>query len=206
MKKLLTSLPPLLCIVALLLCMGCWKEKEQKTTVDFRIVEYGTNQPIENARIILKQCESEFLGGTFCIELDTVFTDAQGRFKLDLSETPLALELGISAENYFAFDGDYSLLWNRHNTGDIALYPHAWLKVHIKNVNPFDVFDKLELGWVGGSNPIYGSDVDSILIYKLLGNRELSLSWASTKNNQIYFYKDSLYLPGHDTTFYEILY
>ena len=186
--------------------MGCWKEKEQKTTVDFRIVEYGTNQPIENARIILKQCESEFLGGTFCIELDTVFTDAQGRFKLDLSETPLALELGISAENYFAFDGDYSLLWNRHNTGDIALYPHAWLKVHIKNVNPFDVFDRIKFGWESGEIYYYGQELDTLFTYKLVGNQDFRATWWVFKNNQSSFFVDTLYLPGHDTTFYEILY
>ena len=186
--------------------MGCWKEKEQKTTVDFRIVEYGTNQPIENARIILKQCESEFLGGTFCIELDTVFTDAQGRFKLDLSETPLALELGISAENYFAFDGDYSLLWNRHNTGDIALYPHAWLKVHIKNVNPFDVFDKLELGLIPGHEVFYGETVDIEKNYLCYGNSFQQVGWYVTKNQVNEVKIDSIFLSHHDTVSYNLFY
>ncbi|MFZ1496111.1 MAG: carboxypeptidase-like regulatory domain-containing protein, partial [Saprospiraceae bacterium] len=115
MKKLLTSLPPLLCIVALLLCMGCWKEKEQKTTADFRIVEYGTNQPIENARIILKRCTSEFLGGTYCDNVDTLYTNAQGRFALSIPQTPDTYQFSIDAANYFDYEGnDYLLQVNQH--------------------------------------------------------------------------------------------
>ena len=186
--------------------MGCWKEKEQKTTVDFRIVEYGTNQPIENARIILKQCESEFLGGTFCIELDTVFTDAQGRFNMDIPNTPHSYVLGISAENYFDYDDGYSIQDYQHNTGDLALYPHAWLKVHIKNVNPFDWFDEIELGWISGGFYLYGEGVDTTVIHRLGGNRNFDASWFVTKNSIWKLYTDTLYLPGHDTTFYEILY
>ena len=187
--------------------MGCWKEKEQKTTADFRIVEYGTNQPIENARIILKRCTSEFLGGTYCDNVDTLYTNAQGRFALSIPQTPDTYQFSIDAANYFDYEGnDYLLQVNQHNAGDIPLYPHAWLKVHIKNVNPFDWFDEIELGWISGGFYLYGEGVDTTVIHRLGGNRNFDASWFVTKNSIWKLYTDTLYLPGHDTTFYEILY
>ncbi len=187
--------------------MGCWKEKEQKTTADFRIVEYGTNQPIENARIILKRCTSEFLGGTYCDNVDTLYTNAQGRFALSIPQTPDTYQFSIDAANYFDYEGnDYLLQVNQHNTGDLALYPHAWLKVHIKNVNPFDVFDRIKFGWESGEIYYYGQELDTLFTYKLVGNQDFRATWWVFKNNQSSFFVDTLYLPGHDTTFYEILY
>ncbi len=48
--------------------------------------------------------------------------------------------------------------------------------------------------------------IDTTILETYLGNRILNMTWSVTKNGTVNYFKDSLYIPAHDTIDYEILY
>jgi hypothetical protein len=52
-----------------------------------------------------------------------------------------------------------------------------------------------------------GENIDEIVIKKTRGNRQARITWGVRKNSEeLIFYRDSFYVPAHDTIDYQILY
>ena len=181
------------------------------TIIEGRVLEYGTNEPVENATVTLYERVST---GTFSgtdLAVETIITDASGRYSFESEGLGL---VGVNAthDNYFepnmiTYDG---IVYNDKNNVDIVIDPHAWLKLHIKNVNPFDENDLL----TSYSNPIvgaspensYGQNIDFYTTQKIRGNKNKHIIWWVTKNNIYQEFRDTIYCEGHKTTEYELFY
>ena len=92
------------------------------------------------------------------------------------------------------------------NRIDMQQSPQAWLKVHIKNVNPHDFNDRVSMFIDGSLETYYGTLMDHYNLYRLPGNSNRVIVWATEKNGILNSYKDTIYIVGRDTTLYEIHY
>ena len=207
MKKYLILLIPTLLMLA-----EC--RKPDKTTyikTSGKVLEFGSNKPIKNAKVGIYEEGGEFLGSTWTKLVDTTRTDATGAYHFDKGNLDKGSSFFISAvaDKYYTYDPNNYLVTGQEVTNlNIVLDPFAWIKVHVKNVNPFDDNDRIGLGNGIGTLQIFytGTNIELNYINKLKGNLPISIDWSVTKNGIRQEYKDTIKIPAHDTLKYEILY
>jgi hypothetical protein len=193
--------------------------KKDFTDIQGRIIEKGSNKGIVNAKVVFSQCISNgILGGSSCEAVDTVLTDANGNYRYTV-EDDQTINYHIEAfkDNYYmellqtASGGQISKNVN------IVMLAHAWIKFHVKNVNPFDDSDYIAApGALNYADKYYffGKDVGMsyVLGNKYVGNlyfegnSTAKFYWDVRKNGVIKKYQDSLFIKGLDTLNYQINY
>ena len=96
---------------------------------------------------------------------------------------------------------------NFRKTIDFELRPHAWIRVHFKNVKYFNEWDRCILYFTsfGIQDPVgvLGS-ADEFRLLKGAGGTPSYLYWKVTKDDEETLFRDTIILPGHDTTYYLI--
>ncbi|MBP6185131.1 MAG: carboxypeptidase regulatory-like domain-containing protein [Saprospiraceae bacterium] len=96
---------------------------------------------------------------------------------------------------------------NFRNTIDFELRPHAWIRVHFKNVNPVNSQDFCQYylsSFTGHSWNVKGMFVDESKLFKGAGGTPSTMHWRVTKGGVETVHHDTIILPGHDTTQYLI--
>jgi hypothetical protein len=187
------------------------------TRVEGQVLEYGTLKPLPHTMIIIEEGENSGFGGsTSWYPYDTIYSDANGyysyRFKQESgiqsggNTTSFSYQMVVIKEKYFKPAGILIAKKYYIKNKNIILDPFAWIKVHVKNVNPFDEMDYLFTSSNGGGGHYYGKAIDSTELHIGRGNRKVRLYWTIMKNKIETVHFDSLYLPAHDTVPYEILY
>lgn len=193
--------------------ISCKKERIGDTTLSGRILEYGTENPIAGATVYLGHCISEgIFEPVYCVIKDSLIVGTDGWFEFTIEEK---------------FDGDYivdatapgyegsefGLIATNpgdQREGDIILDPFSWLSIHVHNVNPQDENDNIEIGgsWGGGASDdiFFGTQVNKKILRKTYGNRQETITWGVVRNGEQSIYRDSFYIPAHDTIYYEIFY
>jgi hypothetical protein len=184
------------------------------TRVEGQVLEYGTLKPLPHTMIIIEEGENSGFGGsTSWYPYDTIYSDANGyysyRFKQESSiqsggnTTAFSYQMVVIKEKYFK-PSDI-LIAKKYYTKNknIILDPFAWIKVHVKNVNPFDDNDYC---LIGGGGDYFGIQIDTIEYILRFGNRRDILVWHINKNKIKSRLQDSIFVPAHDTVPYEILY
>lgn len=204
----------LLIIPLLFLLTQC--RKDNKTTfikTSGKILEFGSNKPIKNAKVGIYEEGGEFLGSTWTKLVDTTRTDAAGFYHFDKDNLDKGSSFFISAaaEKYYTYDpNNYLVTKQEVLNNDIVLDPFAWIKVHVKNVNPFDDNDRILLGNVvgpsNGAMTYIGRNIELNFINKVTGNRDMLADWVVRKNGIGILHLDTIKITAHDTLFYEILY
>lgn len=200
----------LLLTATILFTISCKKEIDRNHNVFGQILEYGTNVPIENAIVNLSSCQTSN-SLTSCQLEKTVLTNENGSYSMPFtSGTGRSWVLTVEADKYY---DSTEIILNPccDNEKEVILDPHAWLNLHIKNVNPFNQADKITC--VGVISPFgtsiidfIGNDIDTSYINKLVGNKERPIIYSITKNGEETIIKDTLLVSAHDTLNYEILY
>ena len=189
---------------------SCSKSKMENTIAQGRILAYGTNKPVAGARVSLQGCTYSWQGGGYCNIIDSTITQSDGKYHFNF--------VGESTDNYIVFvkaDGyhknDY-LINDFHTdfTHDITLDPYSWIRLHVKNIRPFDSQDLVSLagpwGGGGGKDIFYGTSIDTVTLRQVRGNQKVDLSWLIRKNGMDTTPRDTIYIAAHDTINYEILY
>ena len=130
---------------------SCSKSKMENTIAQGRILAYGTNKPVAGARVSLQGCTYSWQGGGYCNIIDSTITQSDGKYHFNF--------VGESTDNYIVFvkaDGyhknDY-LINDFHTdfTHDITLDPYSWIRLHVKNIRPFNSQDLVDIAgpWGG---------------------------------------------------------
>ena len=217
MKK--SFLLPIILLVISLMMMSCGKGT---THVSGTVFEKGSNKPVANASVIFSECvPGDGTGASaICIDVETVVTNAQGEYVFE-KDSGNATEYRIRAEkrNY----GKPTEVFQTASAGkcteniNFTLPAFAWIKFHVKNVNPFDDSDYIAApGALNYADEYYffGKNVDK---YYVLGNKYVGNSyfvgnslaefyWNVSKNGITKKYKDSIFIKALDTLNYEIKY
>lgn len=140
-----------LVIITLINC-----SKRNETTVDVVVTEKGTSTPAVGIPVNFGYSST---GGVFSSQVveQTKTTDANGRVSFKGEQKDETFGVGFpNGVDYFG-DGT-NLDQGKNGTVFLNIYPFAYVRVHAKNVNPFDSNDKLSLsnGLLGGGCVVWG--------------------------------------------------
>jgi hypothetical protein len=122
----------ILLLFSVLLLLGLSDCNRKYTTEDIvvsgRVLEYGTNEPVPNATVYGLECEGQVLGNINCYRSDSATSDPTGHYAL----SGYAEWTRARADGYWPSD-DVPVLYQKEGATDVSLYPHAWLRVKIRN-------------------------------------------------------------------------
>ncbi len=191
--------------------------KKDYTSIEGQVLEKGSNKGIANAKVIFSECVpgDGFGASAICLDIETVLTNAQGKYILT-KEKDDATYYRIRAEknNY----GKPVEVFQTANAGEksknlnFTLPAFAWIKFHVKNVNPFDDSDYIAAPGASGGNldyRFYGKTVDTTYILggsKYPGGFNFGIDWTIIKNNKQKEIEDSIFFIPLDTVYYKIKY
>lgn len=203
MKKSCTRL--LLLLLPVLWFTACKKEPN-KTVIRGQVTEYGTNTPISGARIYLWCYSGQIFGPTGSSFVDSLVTDAQGRFNTEYLDRDLCGGIYLSAfkEGYF-YKNDIDIR-SGVNDLEVVLDPEAWVRV----VTIPDVTGN-SISFTGTFTGVSGWSTGGFqgvreYVFDTKGNRIKEIWWAYSALPPVTYTKDTFYLPAHDTTTYIIHY
>jgi hypothetical protein len=209
MKKI-TIITLSLLIISLLSSCG----NKNVTTIEGQVLEKGSNKPVANAQVIFSECVAGegFGASSICTDVETVMTNSQGRY-IFTKESDKANRYRIRAEklNY----GKPVEVFQTADAGkstqnlNFTLPAFAWIKFHVKNVNPFDDNDRFAIFIFSSSKDgiINGQKVDTTFTQNgFLGSFSNRFTYSVRKNNIYKQFTDSIFCKPLDTVFYEIKY
>jgi hypothetical protein len=210
MKKVLFSL-------MLLWLVACQKDEPVQTHVRGVIKTYGTETGLPGLRLRVYR-EAIGGGGVFfgggssgsSAEIMELVTDAQGRYSGSFEATRNDGNYYIAPETAPDHFGPIraTQIWpGEDNVVNIFQAPYAYLKLHVKNVNPYNTDD-----WIGctfssgGSVSFAGHGINATSIRTITGNMQTVLYFSVIKNNQLSQFTDTVFAAAGDTTFHQVLY
>lgn len=168
------------------------------------MLEYGTEKPIPDATVYQSECDGEIFGSIYCWTIDSATTDAQGHYAFT---TAGGLTVSARAAGYFSSDLQ-PILSGGATPADIILYPHAWLRVTIKNESGAYEFIPPS-NFSGGPRIHLPQGHDSIFFPLLVrGNKEYFYGYGvySAPDSPGQWITLKPFCPSHDTTNLAIIY
>ena len=169
-----------------------------------RVIESGTGAPIPGARVMLSDCDGEFLGNSNCALLDSTQSDAGGNYAF----ARWGFMVNAQKEGYFTDDNTSALVLDgsEENT-DIVLPPYAWLEVTVKNESGAYAFNTDVFNSV---NPyiFLRQGSDTTLVALVRGNQNYKFGYCVKPDSATLADCNWItrYCPGHDTTKITIAY
>jgi hypothetical protein len=141
------------------------KLPDDQARIHGRVVEKGSKKPVQGAKLFLHNCSCVFLGGCTCSTIDTLTTDASGTYDFTYKYAGYSggtFDISVlvpKSKGFIQESGIAVIAPNTHTIVkyDIEILPIAWAKVHVKNIKPFDEYDKVSIngGWGGHPTAIF---------------------------------------------------
>lgn len=191
----------------ILLFLSCGKGVFGPARVDGIVNDATTGDPVYNAKVYLLERENSFdffgpIPASYII--DSTTTGAQGRFEFNYEDRHGYIYAVYAVKHNYIDNynsGDILSLGSGTDV-EILLQPEAFLSVHYKNIVPAlasDIFG------INGdiTETLYGSEIDTTLIYRVDGNTKIELHWAVGYDMTV---SDTIYCSAFEMTYFEILY
>ena len=208
-------------ITLILLSFTCCKKETLHTAVKGVVADKTNCNALPNAAVYLLEGEVKLIYPYyFYIAIDSTVTNNNGEFSFDLTAKK-GMDYAVTAmvdKYYYLYDTEWIFIAEgKANYVVIGLQPEAFLKIHIKNTQPYDFNDLITIGgdWNNTApHNYYGIDVDTFVVNinhignanPVSGNNNVNIIWWITKNNIETEHSDSVYCLAFDTTVYEINY
>jgi hypothetical protein len=213
------------CLISISFFTGCDEDEQDPnfyqlhdgtTVVEGYVLEFGSNKPVADALVILKEGQSKGLTGVVrMFPIDSTYTDETGYYKYIFKHqlpqgsgegyTDFYYELEAHKNAYFHnFRGVQNGFYAKNK--NIIIDPFAWINYRVKNVNPYDNRDLCLIGSAPPGEELIGSNIDTNQIYITRGNRIKEYIIHIRKNNILSYIKDSVYVAAFDTVDVEINY
>ena len=182
-------------------------EKEWGKTEITGTVQDNAGKPVQGATVFLYEDDLNF---DFDIGeiIETTETDAAGKYTFKFDAGRKNSYQVKAAKDRYSEGGNTNVEKGDENILNITIIPEAYLKLRIKNVNPYDQYDRISISAVFNYSPniFIGSSVDTFMLGEVYGNQYKEIIWWVTKNNIKIEYKDSVYCLPFDTAIYNINY
>jgi hypothetical protein len=194
---------------------SCKKDvKHDQIQAGIFVKQYKTNTPIANAMVLITRGVPGSGVGTQIV--DTLYTDANGRaaYNEKVDENYMYYAEAYK-EGYFSTHNNQAGVTpgKKDFTTTIFMYAHSWVKLHVKNVNPYDQFDKIHLSSYCHPNlKFFGTAVDTTFLYcdydyEWMGDFENYAYLALVTKNNLTFTVPYSFVPiPHDTITVDINY
>lgn len=164
--------------------------------------------PLPGALVTCSVLAGKAYQNTWNYWLPAVTTDQNGYYQFHHTDTHevIGYEVEANLAGYYT-PGSRQAQKHWHNIRDFELRPHAWIRVHIKNIDPVDPKDFISY-YLSSFTPqswhLGGMEVDYSKLFKGAGGTTSTMHWRITKGGVETVVHDSIILAGHDTTYYLI--
>ena len=184
---------------------SCHNKEANKTIIQGHVTEYGTDAPIQGARVYLWCANGEIFGPTSSSFIDSLITDAEGAFHTEYLDRELCGSVYLSAyKEGFFYKSDIDI-HGGVNDLEVVLDPKAWLK--IVTIPDLGIYH-IDIGgdFLGAASfDVYASDGNQVRLFQTRGNRTKHIFWMPwEEEDQTVF--DSVFVHTLDTTVYIIHY
>ena len=207
-----------LLFMPLLLCLACEKEAPQlETKVSGKVVTNNTNDFPGDTALPIELVEMTGGSGLGVGEKvrQTKYTDENGHFSFTFTADdyqdawfvrvphthtpPLHYDMSTA--------GGVPVKVGEVQDINIELRSMAWLKLHVKNINP-QPGDIIRISLGAGEVLQYFGNADEVYISKISGNTtEMSFPYAIERNGATNLYRDTVgEIPAFDTTYHLLEY
>ena len=191
----------------------CKKDKTPEygpTYVEGVVRDKTTVEGVPYAAVYLQRDTIDWnWGGGGFQPVTSVAADSKGNFHIDYNKEN-GWSYSLFAERPQYYDSHSDPVWIKQQKGTIILLqPEAYLKVYIKNTQPYDAMDYISVNnsfVSGGGGPFYGIQVDTFVVGKVYGNSTNKAIWFVTKNGISTTNEDSIYCLSFDTTLFILNY
>jgi hypothetical protein len=199
MKKLFFLLLPMMAAIWLTTLGGCRKCKG----IEGKVLEFGTETPIQNATVSLSNCEGGLGNPLVCSEVASTLTDSRGRFNFKAD----GFSVAAKAPDYWDTGDDFEMVTNECAKPVLYLYPNAWLQVIIKNVSGAYGLSSNQFSSTKLLNLAIGQDTS--LNFYVKGNTEFPFIysvWPVSNPNHVDPIVTKPFCKGHEVTQFIITY
>lgn len=200
---------------------ACKKEKAVEpatleTTVYGRVVLRGTEQKATNKQVVIKAYKhiSDWFGGPSGKLVVETTSDTNGNysfsFRAESLETRYFLIMQTVIPNHFDPGGSNWIYFKPGQKQELQLryIPHAWLRLHVRNVNPIFPGEEIRI-YLGGGElyKLYGPVNHMFTVGPKGGNGTFIVSSGLRRADTLVINReDTMYLPAFDTTYHLIEY
>jgi len=184
---------------------SCKKVSNDQIQAGIYVKQYKTNTPIANALVLITRGAPGSGVGTAIV--DTLYTDEFGRVKYDKEVDENYMYYAEAyKEGYFSTHNNQAGVTpgKKDFTTTIYMYAHSWVKLHVKNVNPYNQFDVIKF-----NSGCYTYQFQGIMDTTFLWCDNCNCAWFGDfnfdagafiiKNNLNYTQHFSFIPPPHDT-------
>ena len=198
------------------------KKDNGKITINGRLYDPYIKKYLSDARVTISSSKitSGFYNSNY-IDIATAITDGNGNFSFEFErEKSAGYRFYITKDKYFdnTIDvADADVVPGTPYAPQFNLFPEAFLKLHVKNNEPWNSSDFIVYSYAtkmpacmgcctNTSYKGHGTIYDSLIECKTYGSNDVIINWHVTKMGTAVVYGDTVFCTPFDTTFYEILY
>lgn len=220
MKRLIPIL-----VLVLIQFTACTKEKTKPTPPSYltelegRVIRHGTNHAPTDSPIMLVLYESTGTHGGWHLDyqaLDTIYTDSAGYYKYSFHANPKKNSPGdyfvvpktVIPQHYQLSDdpnssnAKYLAIGQKHQI-NWSYFPHAWLRLHVKNINP-QFGDILSISIL--SDYTFWGPIENEVIFRAVGNAICRPASNLYRNGSWQPLPFEVFIPAFDTAYYYLEY
>ncbi|MBC8045303.1 MAG: hypothetical protein H7Y00_00760, partial [Fimbriimonadaceae bacterium] len=139
--------------------IGC--DKNMHSGVTGTVLDKTTNTPVAEAEVGLFEKDAEIFGGFGGVLLETKYAESDGSFYFDFTERSGYNYYVHAIKDQYFNDQSNNITYVHNGDEDVIVYlqPEAYLRVHIKTVNEYEIFDHMSVNGTG-EGAFYGNTVD----------------------------------------------
>ena len=198
-----------LTLISFLVLFSACKKDRNSNEVYGTVTEFGTDKPLVGLEVKLFDTSLGSLDTDNPTGISDI-TDENGAYSMRFSTKGLK-SVGVEAEGYFSKPTSV-LNAAGDNEKNFVLDPHAYLHLRVKNVAPAEELDAIFLSalidqTVGSSETYIGAGVNLNYVIRKPGNRDHRIAWNTYNSGMLLSqFRDTVFIPAHDTLYYEINY
>jgi len=198
------------------------KKKNEKLTISGYVYETNESTAVKDVRVTL--LAKKITSGTWNSNYETInsaITGNDGKFSFTFDIVKVSgYRLTFDKTNYFYLtqnlSGDVVSKGEEYNR-NYQINPVAYLRLHIKNVSPYNSDDYMSYYLVGGTSngneccsdstsKFYGKSIDITRICKAYANQNITINWNYTKHNNFQLKTTNVTCTPLDTTSVDLFY
>lgn len=188
-------------------------KKDEKIIFSGKVIDVVDNNFVNSASVKLyaKVINSGNYNASYTKIAENV-SDENGNFNFEIeNRVYVSFKLIVDKEGYYQRIVEFNAEDNKNQyQKDIKLLKESYLKINIKNVVPSSASDILKLRILNvnpecdlcvgsGYNYFYGANIDTVVLYSVVGGENVIVNWLSLHNDETIEFNNDVYCNSGDT-------
>lgn len=191
----------------ILTLFSCRDDEHYQTSVNGKVIDIDSHQPISGATVYIVKVKNS--NPNSVVHFIETTSNATGNFIATFTAEKDYRYYAYAKYNNYLFLNFVFLPFGQTNNVNVLLAKPGIMRIHVKNQNPFDNSDKLEIvnsDYYFQSHIFNGNSVDSTLYITHYGNMLNPVYWKVTKNDSTIIFDTTLNFISLDTVDFDLFY